>query len=75
MSFADFGKAAAEEEEEEEEESEWEEVSEEGDEDEDGDGEADDILSPLVDLFKAQNGRNPSEEEMAQWVQTLKEAL
>jgi|AntAceMinimDraft_1070359.scaffolds.fasta_scaffold11119_3 hypothetical protein len=69
------------------EESEWEEVDSEGDEessDEDEgdkaggetavDGEADDILAQLVDLFKAENGRDPSEEEMAQWVQTLKEA-
>ena len=67
--------------------SEWEEVDgeEEGegsdeDDDEDdaagdeGDDAADDILWQLVDLFKAENGRDPSEEEMAQWVQTLKEA-
>ena len=25
-------------------------------------------------MFKAENGREPTEEEVAQWVQTLKEA-
>ena len=86
MSFADFGMAPAEEDVSDDEEdgdgtdgdSEWEEVGgEEGldeDEEAEGDAQADDILSQLVDLFKAENGRDPTEEEMAQWVQTLKEA-
>ena len=39
-----------------------------------GADQADDLLGQLVDLFKAENGRDPNEEEMTQWVQTLKEA-
>ena len=38
------------------------------------DEEADDILAQLVELFKAENGREPTEEEVQQWMQTLKEA-
>ena len=33
-----------------------------------------DIFAQLVDLFKQQNGRDPTEEEMQQWRDTLKEA-
>ena len=35
---------------------------------------ADDLLDQLVELFIQQNGRQPTEEEIAQWMQTLKEA-
>jgi hypothetical protein len=85
LSFADFGTSAPE-----EDASEDEDDDEEEDDDEDGDGdwqevdaedgdekdddEADDILSQLVELFKTENGRDPTEEEMAQWVETLKAA-
>ena len=75
MSFADFGAAAPD-----EDVSSSEEEEEASDEDEDaaeadaGDEEADDILGQLVEMFKAENGREPTEEEVAQWVQTLKEA-
>ena len=85
LSFADFGTSAPE-----EDASEDEDDDDEEDDDEDGDGdwqevdaedgdekdddEADDILSQLVELFKTENGRDPTEEEMAQWVETLKAA-
>ena len=77
ISFADFGSAAPDSDASSDE-------SEEGDvedasEDEDaagdaGEAEADDILGQLVEMFKAENGRDPTEEEVAQWVQTLKDA-
>ena len=77
LSFASFGTAVAEEvsdeDDENEEDGEWEEV----DADASGeaeDEEADDILAQLVELFKAENGREPTEEEVQQWMQTLKEA-
>ena len=38
------------------------------------DEEADDIMAQLVELFKTENGREPTEEEVQQWMQTLKEA-
>ena len=77
MSFAEFGAAAPDEdvssseEEEEEEKASDEEDAADADA---GDEEADDILGQLVEMFKAENGREPTEEEVAQWVQTLKEA-
>ena len=39
-----------------------------------GEDEADDILGQLVEMFVAENGRDPTDEEISQWVQTLKEA-
>ena len=35
---------------------------------------ADDIMQQLVEMFVEQNGRDPTEVELAQWMQTLKEA-
>jgi len=40
----------------------------------DSEEEADDIMDQLVEMFMQQNGREPTEAEMAQWMQTLKEA-
>ena len=79
LSFASFGTAAAEEisdeDDENEEDGEWEEVDDDADASgEAEDEEADDILAQLVELFKAENGREPTEEEVHQWMQTLKEA-
>ena len=79
LSFASFGTAAAEEvsdeDDENEEDGEWEEVDDDADASgEADDEEADDILAQLVELFKAENGREPTEEEVQQWMQTLKEA-
>ena len=79
LSFASFGTAAAEEvsdeDDENEEDGEWEEVDDDADASgEAEDEEADDILAQLVELFKAENGREPTEEEVQQWMQTLKEA-
>ena len=31
-------------------------------------------MAQLVELFKTENGREPTEEEVQQWMQTLKEA-
>ena len=79
LSFASFGTAAAEEvsdeDDDDEEDGEWEEVDDDADASgEADDEEADDILAQLVELFKAENGREPTEEEVQQWMQTLKEA-
>ena len=80
LSFASFGTAAAEEvsdedEEEDEEDGEWEEVDDDAEASDDAaDEEADDIMAQLVELFKTENGREPTEEEVQQWMQTLKEA-
>jgi hypothetical protein len=80
LSFASFGTAAAEEvsdedEEEDEEDGEWEEVDDDAEaSDAAADEEADDIMAQLVELFKTENGREPTEEEVQQWMQTLKEA-
>ena len=79
LSFASFGTAAAEEvsdeDDDDKEDGEWEEVDDDADASgEADDEEADDILAQLVELFKAENGREPTEEEVQQWMQTLKEA-
>ena len=31
------------------------------------------LLEELMDLFKEQNGRDPTDEEVKQWMETLKE--
>ena len=64
-----------EDEEEDEEDGEWEEVDDDAEASDDAaDEEADDIMAQLVELFKTENGREPTEEEVQQWMQTLKEA-
>ena len=58
-----------------EEDGEWEEVDDDAEASDDAaDEEADDIMAQLVELFKTENGREPTEEEVQQWMQTLKEA-
>ena len=77
ISFADFGSAAPDSDvsSDESEEGDVEDASEDEDAAGDaGEAEADDILGQLVEMFKAENGRDPTEEEVAQWVQTLKDA-
>ena len=79
MTFADFGNAAPD-----EDVSSSDDEQEEGAVDDDdaeangeaaaGEDEADDILGQLVSMFIAKNGRDPSDEEISQWVQTLKDA-
>ena len=39
-----------------------------------GEDEALDVLGQLCELFVAENGRDPNDEEISQWAQTLKEA-
>lgn len=75
MSFADFGTVAPDEDvsSSEDEEDVADEFEKEATE-EATDEEANDILGQLVDLFKEKNGRDPTDEEVGQWVQTLKEA-
>lgn len=77
MSFADFGTVAPDEDvsSSEDEEDVAEEFKKETNEEAtDADENADTVLGQLVDLFKEKNGRDPMDEEVGQWVQTLKEA-
>jgi GNAT superfamily N-acetyltransferase len=78
MSFADFGNAAPDEDvsssDEDDEEGAVEDAAEAKGEAAAGEDEADDILGQLVEMFVAENGRDPTNEEISQWVQTLKEA-
>jgi GNAT superfamily N-acetyltransferase len=78
MSFADFGNAAPDEDvsssDEDDEEGAVEDAAEAKGEAAAGENEADDILGQLVEMFVAENGRDPTDEEISQWVQTLKEA-
>lgn len=77
MSFADFGNAAPDEDvssSDDDEECAVEDAAEANGEAAAGEDEADDILGQLVSMFIAKNGRDPSDEEISQWVQTLKEA-
>ena len=85
LAFSDFGTVPADaasidgEEADTEEDSEWEEVSENGEErgekeEKEEEEETDDIMQQLVDLFRAKNSRDPTEEEMKQWADTLKAA-
>ena len=78
MTFADFGKAALVEDvsssDDEEEEGAVEDATEANGEAAADEDEADDILGQLVTMFISENGRDPSDEEISQWVQTLKEA-
>jgi hypothetical protein len=78
MSFADFGNAAPDEDvsssDEDDEEGAVEDAAEAKGEAAAGEDEADDILGQLVEMFVAENGRDPTDEEISQWVQTLKEA-
>ena len=39
-----------------------------------GSDEADGVLGQLVEMFKSENGRDPSEAEMKQWAATLRDA-
>ena len=36
--------------------------------------EVDNILEELMDMFKQNNGRDPTDEEVQQWVATMREA-
>ena len=46
--------------------------SQEEDEDSDGDASSN-VLEELISMFKEQNGRDPTEQEVKMWVETLKE--
>ena len=77
MSFADFGNAAPDEDvssSDDDEECAVEDAAEANGEAAAGEDEALDVLGQLCELFVAENGRDPNDEEISQWAQTLKEA-
>ena len=84
MSFADFGNAAPDENvsssdedvssSDDDEEGVVEDAAEANGEAAAGEDEALDVLGQLCELFVAENGRDPNDEEISQWAQTLKEA-
>ena len=50
------------------------EASTEGESDDDADGDATNALDELVDVFRSENGRDPTEREMLRWIKTLRDS-
>ena len=46
----------------------------EGESDDDADGDATNALDELVDVFRSENGRDPTEREMLRWIKTLRDS-
>jgi ATP-dependent RNA helicase DDX5/DBP2 len=44
------------------------------DDDESDEGDAADVLDELVDVFRSENGRDPTEQEMIRWIKTLRDS-
>ena len=51
-----------------------EEISEDESDDETSDGDAQNALDELVDVFRSENGRDPTELEMLRWIKTLRDS-